>query len=73
VRGKVEDDVGCSVLGDGFLSELAMSVNGRGGGADVKGDGRPGAECIDAEGGGAAYPRAFLSENTSEMDGKDCR
>jgi hypothetical protein len=71
VRGNV--DVGCSALGDGFLSGLAMSENGLGGGADVKGDGRPGAGCIEADGGGGAYPSDFLSEKTSEMEGKDCR
>ena len=38
-REKVDDE-GCSVLGDGFLSRLPRSANGRGGGAEVNGDGR---------------------------------
>lgn len=68
-RGNV--DVGSSALGDGFLSGLAMSEKGRGCGADVKGDGKPGAWCTGAEDGGGAYNGVFLSENTSEMEGRD--
>jgi len=58
------------------LSGLATSPNGRDGGAVVKGDGKPGAGGIGAADGGGAYPSDFLSENTSEMegrDGSDCR
>ncbi len=74
-REKLED-TGCSVLGDGFLSGLARSVNGRGGGAEVKGDGRLWAEGRGAVDGDGAYPSVFFSANTSEMDGNegsDCR
>jgi len=50
-----------------------MSENGRGGGADEKGDGKLAAGCMAAGGAGGAYPSDFLSEKTSEMDGNDCR
>jgi len=52
-REKLED-TGCSVLGDGFLSGLTMSANGRGGGAEAKGDGRLWAGGRGADDGGGA-------------------
>lgn len=66
------DDVGCNVLGDGFLSDPPMSPNGRDDADNENGEGRPCAGGIGAEDCGA-YDRGFAPEITSEMDGNDCR